>query len=361
MAEQTEEKKDTQVRISASDGFIEFLKKHNIGLTWTARRSNRLFFAGVTPEDGLHLLDRHYPVCAGLCAKGNQIHVNSKSEMWTLRNVLEQGEYRGFDRVFVPRIAYMTGDVQAHEMDLDADGRLIFVNTRFSCLATTADLHSFQPLWKPPFISELRPEDRCHLNGLAMKKGQPRYVTAVSTSDTAQGWREHRGDGGCIMDIRTGEFVIKGLSMPHSPRLYKGKFYVLNSGTGHFGEVDIKANKFTPITFCPGFARGMKFIGDHALVAVSKPRTTKAFEGLDLDDALIAYSQKPLCGVLLINLKKGKIVERVTIDGLIDEIQDLAILENCQRPYAISPADKTMATTIHIDNKVAHSVPSTWS
>ena len=50
-------------------------------------------------------------------------------------------------------------------------------NTLFSCLAAASPTHTFRPLWRPPFVSRLAPEDRCHLNGLALRDGEPRYVT----------------------------------------------------------------------------------------------------------------------------------------------------------------------------------------
>jgi len=70
--------------------------------------------------------------------------------------------------------AQTTGDVDAHELAVDGQDRLIFVNTKYSCLATLDTVHSFKPLWKPRFISKLAPEDRCHLNGLAMKDSAPK-------------------------------------------------------------------------------------------------------------------------------------------------------------------------------------------
>ena len=114
---------------------------------------------------------------------------------------------------------------------------MIFVNTLFGCLATFSPRASFQPLWRPPFLSALVPEDRCHLNGLAMRDGRPAYVTAVAASDVADGWRDRRRDGGCVIDVASGGIVASGLSMPHSPRWYRDRLWVLNSGTGEFGSV----------------------------------------------------------------------------------------------------------------------------
>jgi uncharacterized protein (TIGR03032 family) len=129
-----------------------------------------------------------------------------------------------------------TGDLNVHDVVVAAtpegQEQLVFVNTLFSCLATLSDRHSFKLLWKPPFISKLAPEDRCHLNGLAVVAGQPRYVTSFSRTDTREGWRDNRLESGCVTDVLSGEVVATGLTMPHSPRFYQGKLWLLNSGTG---------------------------------------------------------------------------------------------------------------------------------
>ena len=143
-----------------------------------------------------------------------------------------------FDACYVPREIFVTGELDAHDIGQLADGRLVFVNTLYNCLATPSERHSFTPMWKPPFISKIVKEDRCHLNGLAMEDGVPRYVTAVSKSDTIDGWRDRRFDGGIVIDVQSGEIVIGGLSMPHSPRLYRGKLWLLNSGTGELGWIE---------------------------------------------------------------------------------------------------------------------------
>jgi uncharacterized protein (TIGR03032 family) len=149
------------------------------------------------------------------------------------------------------------------------------VATLFGCLATVSDTHSLVPLWKPPFLSRLAAEDRCHLNGLAMQDGKPRYVTAVSTSDVADGWREHRPDGGCVVDVQSNEIVLEGLSMPHSPRMHQGRLW--DSGTGRFGYVDEKRGTFEEVAFCPGYLRGVTIVGDHAIVGCrARAATTRS-------------------------------------------------------------------------------------
>src|SRR3546814_16408847 len=85
-------------------------------------------------------------------------------------------------------------------------------------VATLSDRHSFVPHWRPRFISDDAPEDRCHLNGMAMRDGRPAFASCLAESDAPQGWRAQRKDGGVLFDIATGEAVLRGLSMPHSPR-----------------------------------------------------------------------------------------------------------------------------------------------
>lgn len=138
----------------------------------------------------------------------------------------------GSDRLYVPQDSFVTGDLDIHDLAVENSGRLVFVNTLFGCLATTSDTHSFVPLWKPPFIDRLAAEDRCHLNGLALENGRAKYVTAVSRSNVADGWRDRRHDGGCVINVQSNEIVATGLSMPHSPRVYRGRLWVHNSGTG---------------------------------------------------------------------------------------------------------------------------------
>lgn len=139
-------------------------------------------------------------------------------------NVLA-GEQNGSpDRHYVPRVAHTTGDLDIYDVGVMSGGRIVFVNSLSSCLATLSPTHAFRLFWKPPYISKLAGEDRCHLNGLAMKDGAPAYVTATSRSDTVNGWRDRREEGGCVVDVDSGAIVTEKLSMPHSPRRVGGGF-----------------------------------------------------------------------------------------------------------------------------------------
>ena len=171
-------------------------------------------------------------------------------------------------------------DLDIHDIAVEAGGRVVFVNTKFGCLATTHDRDSFTQFWKPPFLSKLAGEDRCHLNGLALEDGKASYVTAVATSDAADGWRDKRRDWGVVIDVRDDRIVASGLSMLHSPRIHHGRLWLHDSGTGRFGSIDPASGAFVPLTFCPGYLRGLAFVGDHAVMGLSRPRHDKTFAGL---------------------------------------------------------------------------------
>jgi len=110
-----------------------------------------------------------------------------------------------------------------------------------------------------------------------MRDSKPAFVTAVSKSDTIDGWRDRRADGGVVIDVENNRVICEGLSMPHSPRWHDGKLWVLNAGTGELGYVEMpkgkaKMGKFKPIAFCPGFLRGLSFHDGFAFVGLSRPR-----------------------------------------------------------------------------------------
>ena len=219
----------------------------------------------------------------------------------------------------------------------------------FSCLATTSETHSFKPLWKPPFISRLAPEDRCHLNGLAMRDGEPAYVTCVAETDVADGWREHRTGGGVVVDVASGEVVCRGLSMPHSPRLHEGRLWVLNSGAGEVGTVDLRTGRFEALAFCPGYLRGLDFVGPYALVGLSEPRENRTFAGLPLQDRLAAAKVGPRCGVFVIDTRTGDAAHWLRLEGAVNELYDVVFLPGLTRPMMIGFKNDEIRRTVSIE------------
>jgi uncharacterized protein (TIGR03032 family) len=322
--------------ISTSRQFLAWMAEQKLSLALTTYQVGKLFLLGLKPDGALSVFERTFNRCMGLCPAPDGLFMSSLYQIWRFQNVMEAGQqHDGFDKLFVPHTGVTTGDLDVHDMALDADGQLVFVNTLFSCLATLSPTHSFRALWKPAFISKLAAEDRCHLNGLAMKDGRAAYVTLVGASDVADGWRDHRAGGGQVIDVRTNETVATGLSMPHSPRWHDGKLWLLDSGTGHFGFVDLQTGRFNEVCFCPGYMRGLSFHGGFALVGLSKPRHNKTFSGLALDENLKQRKAEPRCGLQVIDLRTGDAVHWLRMDGIVDELYDVVALPAVRRPMAL--------------------------
>ncbi|MDP2903608.1 MAG: TIGR03032 family protein, partial [Methylovulum sp.] len=292
--------------IHGSNGLWQWLQDMQISIAFTTYQTNRLFLIGCKPEGRLAVNERLFDKPMGLYADHDRLIMTTRYSIWQLENRLAVGEtHLGADRLYVPGVSYTTGDLNVHDVVVDKNQKLLFINTDFSCLATLQTGFSFAPLWQPPFISKLVAEDCCHLNGLAMRGGEPTYVTACSRTNVAAGWRNHRADGGIAIHIPSNEIIATGLSMPHSPRWYRDKLWLLNSGTGEFGFLD--DGRFVPVTFCPGFVRGLAFIGDYALVGLSKLRS-KTFAGLALETRLAADGNTSQCGLMVIGLKSGAVL-----------------------------------------------------
>ncbi|MEM9137953.1 MAG: TIGR03032 family protein, partial [Cyanobacteria bacterium P01_F01_bin.42] len=323
--------------ISSSKDFLPWLAKEQFSLALSTYQTSRLFLIGTAPGDRPSCFKRLFNHAMGLFHSPNQLLMGTQDEIWQFENVLDSAEQcQGYDRLFVPQQVYRLGDLDIHDLVQDRQGQIIFANTKYSCLAALNPNapDGFECVWQPPFISSLAPEDRCHLNGLALVEGEPRYVTCVSRSDVIDGWRQKRDSSGVVIDISSNEILATGLSMPHSPRFYRGKLWLLNSGQGEFGYVDLDNGNFEPVAFCPGYGRGLAFWKDFAIVGLSRPRD-KTFAGLSLDQRLADKEAEPRCGVIVIDLNSGHIVHWMWIEGVIQELYDVQVLPNVQRPAVV--------------------------
>ncbi len=349
--------------------FLEWLATQQVSLAFTTYQTGKLFFVGRKRENALSLFERTYGHCMGLWASpdGRTLWLASRYQVWRLEqapaqvipylppqrdnpaSALPHWSERGFDFAYVPRIGHTTGHLDVHDLAVDRDGRVIFVNTLFGCLATTSERASFRPLWRPPFLSSLVPEDRCHLNGLAMRDGSVAYVTLVADSDVVDGWRDRRRDGGCVIDVATNEIVARGLSMPHSPRWHRDQLWLLNSGSGELGRIDLDNGRFEPVAFCPGYLRGLSFVGDYAVVTLSKPRHT-SFHGLELDERLEKHGAEPQCGLQIIDLNTGSVSHWLRLDGnLVTELYDVVVLPGVRQPMAVGFQNNEIERLLIVD------------
>src|SRR5512134_937798 len=227
----------------------DILRQLNCSLVVTTYQAGRVILVrhDATEDDAesagtLNTHFRPFDRPMGVCEKHGRLAIGGSNTVWDYRDVrgvasklYPPGKH---DACYVPRGIHFTGNVDIHEMSWSGDDRLWLVNTRFSCLCTLDDDNSFHPRWRPAFVTAYAPEDRCHLNGLAMRDGRPRYVTALGETDSMGGWRANKADGGVLLDVETGELLLRGLSMPHSPRWYRDRLWVLESGKGSWSVLD---------------------------------------------------------------------------------------------------------------------------
>lgn len=324
------------IEVTGSRHVVAWLAAAKASLVVSTYHANRVFLVGLKAPDRLSIFQRVFERAMGIAARSDRILLSTRFQLWQLDNVLRPGETEGVhDRLYRPHRSWTTGDIDIHDIAFDAAGQPVFVTALFCCLATVDDRHSFRPIWRPPFVSKLAPEDRCHLNGLAMADGQPRFVTAVAASDAAAGWRGQRGSGGVLVDVESGEIVARGLSMPHSPRLHDGKVWLLQSGTGELGTLDPASGRFEPVCFIPGYLRGLAFHGRFALVGMSRCREERTFSGLDLDRRLAEKGTEARCGVAVVDLRTGSLAHWLELAGGVRELYDVQVLPDVRCPKAI--------------------------
>lgn len=332
-------------RPELSSGFVSWMIRHQVSVVCSSYQTGRLVFIGALKNSAATFSSAQFPGAMGLAVFSQRIYLAGRSAIWRLENALRPDELVDgrFDRLFVPRNAQITGNLALHEIGVEPSGRMIFVNTKYSCLATVT--HAFKPLWKPSFISKLASEDRCHLNGLGMEDGKARYVTACSRTDAVDGWREHRRDGGVLIDVTNDRMVTEGLSMPHSPRVHDGFIWLLNSGTGHLCRVDAKTGERENVVFCPGFLRGLAMIGHYAVATMSLPRNGR-FQGLVLDDELTQRKADPWCGLVVVDTRHGDIVEWARLGGEFTEMFDVGLIPATRAAAGIAPDNAEMREAI---------------
>jgi uncharacterized protein (TIGR03032 family) len=296
----------------------------------------------------------------GMAVGCGRLGIGTAVDVWEFRNVpavaakLEpEGKH---DACFLPRSAHVTGDVQIHEMAYVGD-ELWFVNTRFSCLATHDPDHSFSPVWRPNFISQLTPDDRCHLNGLSLgENGRPRWVTALGETDTAGGWRENKKSGGILIDMDSNEIVARGLSMPHSPRWHAGRLWLLESGSGSLGYVDLASGRYEPIVRLDGFTRGLEMVGNLAFVGLSQVRETAVFSGIEITERL--QETERTCGVWVVDIQRGQVIAFLKFEEAVQEIFAVALLPGMRFPDVINDNAELIGSSFVLPDAALRDVPA---
>ena len=321
------------IRCSHSDNLPELLTQLRLSVLISTYQTGHLVV--VAARRGRLVVTFHqFDRAMGIAVKPGTIAVCTRKEVWFARqapDIAAKLEPRGvYDTCFLARSSHFTDDIQAHEAAW-VGTELWVVNTLFSCLASLHPIYSFAPRWRPPFVSALRPEDRCHLNGLALVNGDPRYVTALAESDTPQGWRDLKATGGCIMEVPSGRVVVRGLAVPHSPRVDGDQIYFLQSGLGQLDVADPVNGQVRTLAKLPGIARGLALHGGFALVGLSKARPSLV--GVPIVD----QRDELQCGLRVVDLRTGADAGHLVFHTGVEEVFDVQVLPNILSPHISGP------------------------
>jgi uncharacterized protein (TIGR03032 family) len=332
-----------EFRYTQTESFVGLLHELGAALLVTTYQANKLL-AVRAARGGLSTLVRTFDRPMGLAADARRLALGTRDGVWFLRNapdIAPRVEPAGLhDACYLPRSYHFTGDIGVHELAWAGD-ELWVVNTRFSCLCTLHRDYSFVPRWRPPFISALAAEDRCHLNGLAVVDGKLRYATALGETDTAGGWRANKPRGGCLLAVPGGEVVARGLSMPHSPRWHEGQLWVLESGTGGVLRIDPGAGTRETVAALPGFTRGLALAWPYAFVGLSKIRPTSAMDGVPLAER----RDELKCGVVAVDLRSGRVAGALEFQSAVEEIFDVQLLPEVRFPEVVGFQQGTIQHT----------------
>jgi uncharacterized protein (TIGR03032 family) len=347
------------LRAAHTANFPALLRQVGASLLVTTYQAGKLV---LIRDEGDHLNThfRTFQAPMGLAVAGDRLAVGTTTEVWEYVDVpavaAKIDPAGRHDACFLPRSSHVTGNIQIHEMAWGAGRELWVVNTRFSCLCTLDGSASFAPRWRPPFVSALEPTNRCHLNGLGMVNGRPRYVTALGESDEPAGWRANKAQGGIVIDVASGEVITRGLSMPHSPRWYAGRLWVCESGAGTFGFIDPTTLKYEPIAEVPGFTRGVDFAGNFAFVGLSQVRESAVFSGIPITERLAEPER--MCGVCALDLATARVVALLRFESGVQELFAVTVLPGRLYPELIDDHDTLLENSFVVPDAALADVPA---
>lgn len=329
------------VRCNHSENLPALLARLRLSVLISTYQTGHLVV--VSARDGrLTLRFNQFDRAMGIAVKPGTIAVCTRKEVWFLRNAPDiaarmPGQH---DACFLARTSHFTDDIQAHEAAWIAEagrgarggGEFWVVNTLFSCLCALDPHYSFAPRWRPPFITALRPEDRCHLNGVAVVNGRAQYVTVLAETDTPSGWRGVKHNGGCLIEVPSGRLLARGLCLPHSPRVEGKQIFFLHSGQGELAVADAKSGEVTSVARVPGVSRGLCLQGGYAFIGLSKARPT--LQGVPV----VADRDKLRCGVWVVELRTGAIAAHLEFVTAVEEVFDVQVLPGIVSPFVSGPA-----------------------
>lgn len=329
-------------------GAAKLLYSMQCSLAVTTYQAGKLILLSADGNGNIRQLPRDFKRAMGLAVEGNRMALATENEVVILANAAGLAEkYPNkpafYDQLYTPRACYYTGAVDLHDMAWDDLGRLWAVNTLFSSLVILNDRYSFDPQWMPPFVQKLESADYCHLNGMAMVDGRPKFVTMFGKTDTPKGWRTQVQTGGLIMDIVTNGIIAEGLPMPHSPRWINNQLYCLLSATGQLVKIDLCTGSYEVVTQHKGFVRGLACYRDYLFVGLSKNRQKTSVER----HLPVAAGNGMECGIDIVHLPSASIIGSIKYLASAEEIYDVQVIPFARRPGILNHTTETHRTGLY--------------
>lgn len=324
-----------------SQSFPRILKQLSATLLYSTYQAGKVVMISSPEGKSITKYGKNFkrPMGIAVSEDGKTIAIASKSEVgiFTASDVLSVSypeRPQHYSHLYIPQAKYHTGIVDTHEIAW-SNNELIITNTLFSCISKMSYQYHFEELWRPPFITDIAPEDRCHLNGVALVDGKPRYITMFAQCNEEKGWRNLPYNSGVLMDTESGEILIDQLPLPHSPVYFDEKIYFLLSATGEVMYYDIKTKETKKLHQFNSFVRGLEVIEDYIFLGMSKIR-----EGSQFFSKLPIKPEDSMCGIRILDRHRGDEVAGLTYTERIQEIFAVKIAKGVVSPGILTERDE---------------------
>ena len=338
-----------ELKLSCSKEFTQWLRGNNLSLAFTNSRLGKVFLLGTTSQGEISLFDRTLDNPSAIHYANNELFIATSYQLWRFHNTLSvsQAAKEDYDCLFTPRESHVTGEIGITSLAIANDSSLLFTTPLFSTVATTSPQYNFKSIWKPPFISSVTPENRCYLNGMGVHNGELKYASAWSEGDTKFSWMFDYKNKGVVIDTVTNEIVCRDLTLPGTLKIEDDKLWLAQSGTGFIGTIDPIQKVFQPLIFCPGYISAFELTKGFAVVALSRPMNND-YKKWELGEQLKKRDIEPWCGIFIIDLKLNKLVHWFRMEGLVNEVNDLTLIDGYIKPSLIGFRNDQVKKTIAV-------------
>ncbi|WP_462157484.1 TIGR03032 family protein [Pseudoalteromonas sp. GB56] len=308
-----------------SKNIPELMRRLNISVMFTTYQADRVVLLN-SSDSGLKCLVRYFPRPMGIALNDDLLAIAMKDQVTTFKQSSKLAfEYPNkpgqYDSIFFPLSVHFTGKIDAHDVSFSNEG-LVVVSTAYNCISKVGGTFGFEPLWKPDFIDEVFPTDKCHLNGMAIdENGELALATAFSETNVYFGWKQ-TNQNGLLFDLRNNTVVCRDLQMPHSPRVFNGDIYLLESLAETLVRIDRETGMKEVLYKFTGFARGMNLIGKYAFIGISKFREESLRNlSINIDNSNVVPS------IVVFDLSKNTVIGEIQFHSDIEEIYDVVCVK----------------------------------